>query len=238
MGPLPFGSGRNGRPANSREGQLRASMGPLPFGSGRAEIGRARSIDVDRLQWGRSLSEAEGGDAARASTLLTLMLQWGRSLSEAEGRRCTRHDDERRHGASMGPLPFGSGRMPDRAEGSDGNMRLQWGRSLSEAEGCSAHCVQRLARAALQWGRSLSEAEGPAAPASIGASASELQWGRSLSEAEGSGQTARRSGKVRCFNGAAPFRKRKVADELSVSKQLLCFNGAAPFRKRKAPRVR
>ena len=37
-----------------------ASMGPLPFGSGRANCARSRRERFEMLQWGRSLSEAEG----------------------------------------------------------------------------------------------------------------------------------------------------------------------------------
>ena len=132
MGPRPFGRGRRQALEDPLAG-IRASMGPRPFGRGRLPADTAY-LRWNGLQWGRDLSVAEGtrmteniGEYAQ--------LQWGRDLSVAEGcawararmvgvcrfngaatfrsrkadaarapfRLCVR--------ASMGPRPFGRGRM-------------------------------------------------------------------------------------------------------------------------------
>ncbi len=181
MGPLPFGSGRRRHRHDDVSDAGRASMGPLPFGSGRVALQVSNQVDVT-LQWGRSLSEAEGRLYGLDRTPIHA-LQWGRSLSEAEG--------------SVWPLL--SAML---------TQQLQWGRSLSEAEG---RHVASLAEkvVGLQWGRSLSEAEGLCAVILVfdpEASMGPLPFG--------SGRPLRRNGAlpmpVQGFNGAAPFRKRKV----------------------------
>ncbi len=160
MGPLPFGSGRFkswraasapvislrwGRSLSEAEGRainqhsrtvvILASMGPLPFGSGRFAT-RRRSPRRKWLQWGRSLSEAEGSTLARRREGKAA-LQWGRSLSEAEGSSNSASFASPAK-ASMGPLPFGSGRALPYLLQLLHETLLQWGRSLSEAEGLGA----------------------------------------------------------------------------------------------------
>ena len=133
----------------------------------------------DRLQWGRNLSVAEGRSAHRPGRRAP-GLQWGRNLSVAEGGRRSNDRLERR--ASMGPQPFGCGRVR-RSFLKDQAKRLQWGRNLSVAEGRRRRGGARRPKL--------------------------LQWGRNLSVAEGS--TSTRSGcDHRRFNGAATFRLRKA----------------------------
>ena len=63
-----------------------------------------------RLQWGRNLSVAEGGCQLRKQARLHRTLQWGRNLSVAEGpNRVPKFCKPAK--ASMGPQPFGCGRV-------------------------------------------------------------------------------------------------------------------------------
>ena len=297
MGPRPFGRGR-GKMRKVREVHGKASMGPRPFGRGRPKYGTA-AIGTLRLQWGRDLSAAEGEAAASSSPSAggfngaatfrprkgavvvviqaVLWLQWGRDLSAAEGAG-SMFRLMMAGSASMGPRPFGRGRLSAglwyspaatcfngaatfrprkvagpgkgraRPRGFNGAatfrprkdlapaytnlpMQLQWGRDLSAAEGRSS------ARACAHWRR--------------------LQWGRDLSAAEGRWWDPPGSSGG-CFNGAATFRPRKVAEATMVIAPLLLqwgrdlsaaegccgcacvchwagFNGAATFRPRKVP---
>ncbi len=186
MGPLPFGSGRVDSCRRSRTGTP-ASMGPLPFGSGRCPSDGPRPHAVSRLQWGRSLSEAEGARSASLERARAWRFNGAAPFRKRKGRQAREVPHSPPRAASMGPLPFGSGRWPCRSPGSSRRCKLQWGRSLSEAEG----------------------------------------------RVRDRGAEDR----IRCFNGAAPFRKRKgrgTPDRGCEPRSR--FNGAAPFRKRKEGR--
>ena len=133
MGPRPFGRGRSdmfsvdigrtselqwGRDLSVAEGArsdqyLRglpeASMGPRPFGRGRSKTIMSAPLARRLLQWGRDLSVAEGSRRCKPPAG-TISLQWGRDLSVAEGSwppGLTRRFAK----ASMGPRPFGRGRV-------------------------------------------------------------------------------------------------------------------------------
>ena len=108
--------------------------------------------------------------------------------------------------ASMGPRPFGRGRVPATPPADDPAW-LQWGRDLSVAEGDTYDTCTPSARP-LQWGRDLSVAEG-CGRALTGARPLLLQWGRDLSVAEGALMSVLILNSFQCFNGAATFRSRK-----------------------------
>ena len=135
MGPQPFGCGRLTELEVDVSDKI-ASMGPQPFGCGRMTVpqcaqGRSRSFNgaatfrlrkasipdsiadlATRLQWGRNLSVAEGAchSLPRSRTwcfngAATFRLRKGQVLDRG-GRRIP---------ASMGPQPFGCGRLAIRA---------------------------------------------------------------------------------------------------------------------------
>ena len=85
-----------------------ASMGPRPFGRGR-DAGNLPALPATGLQWGRDLSVAEGS-GCRPTRSPTIWLQWGRDLSVAEGCGGAAVPP-RASQASMGPRPFGRGRL-------------------------------------------------------------------------------------------------------------------------------
>ena len=182
------------------------------------------------LQWGRDLSVAEGARVPAAARALDLRLQWGRDLSVAEGpplgprprprRRfngaatfrsrkggagsAAAHEDER---ASMGPRPFGRGRIGDychvhlwdpsfngaatfRSRKGEGTHQRNEADKLASmgprpfGRGRDVEDKHVAATVSLQWGRDLSVAEGSSYTARA-RSASGLQRGRDLSVAEG-----------------------------------------------------
>ena len=158
---------------------------------------------ASRLQWGRDLSVAEGKQAHRMPDGL-IGLQWGRDLSVAEGRwspsrqwpgsgfngaatfRSRKEAEwppaQARPRASMGPRPFGRGRL-------------------------TTARATRAARHASMGPRPFGRGRAPATGTMP--STSWLQWGRDLSVAEGSSGIGKAGGR-HSFNGAATFRSRKV----------------------------
>ena len=107
MGPRPFGRGRllSGTYAFS---VLEASMGPRPFGRGRITMVR-RARAPHKLQWGRDLSVAEGAFGAAAGAGGEGFNGAATFRSRKDRRQVRRHPHDL---ASMGPRPFGRGRMP------------------------------------------------------------------------------------------------------------------------------
>ena len=163
MGPRPFGRGRNAgfyplrqrrqcfngaatfRPRKDRRAERYALKdGQLQWGRNLSAAEgsdiHARAKQKDWLQWGRDLSAAEGG-MNFLRRVSRWSLQWGRDLSAAEGAR---HVGRGRcgRGASMGPRPFGRGRLVVLHDRRDG-LLLQWGRDLSAAEGGARPLRQR-----------------------------------------------------------------------------------------------
>ena len=116
-------------------------MGPRPFGRGRGN-GITAWDRLAPLQWGRDLSVAEGNGQPRENGS-PHALQWGRDLSVAEGAMPAASTTTP-YGASMGPRPFGRGRLMA-CKGICATMPLQWGRDLSVAEGFKSYRVEILA---------------------------------------------------------------------------------------------
>ena len=180
MGPRPFGRGRQHNPTYTAGKFMLLQWGrDLSVAEGSSSEAAA-GADSCSLQWGRDLSVAEGCRRQKRRRR-DRQLQWGRDLSVAEGSpdlwnqlspgvcfngaatfrsrkggvpRPAQHALD----ASMGPRPFGRG-------------RLQPGQSLSRSGGASMGPRpfgrgRRLtagefeAWARLQWGRDLSVAEG------------------------------------------------------------------------------
>ncbi len=202
MGPLPFGSGRASIDLRSCS-RRRASMGPLPFGSGRSLRSRVCPRALV-LQWGRSLSEAEGGidDSADAE-------QHARFNGAAPFRKRKVADADRQSlltvDASMGPLPFGSGRRPDSpmsgrtcAVASMGPLPFGSGRQREFHH----------ARSGKRCG---------------------LQWGRSLSEAEGFNYLPRRIGRISASMGPLPFGSGRCGKQLGSNSGMRASMGPLPF---------
>ena len=183
--------------------RLTASMGPRPFGRGRVPRFFVLHRGAAPLQWGRDLSVAEGKDQA-GFIVDVHVLQWGRDLSVAEGAWRAQISDAP-GGASMGPRPFGRGRV--------------W-RCPLRAGRVSASMGPR------PFGRGRRQA------ARLPAEGMTLQWGRDLSVAEGS-LSAQGAAPQVCFNGAATFRSRKGVHEPESGRRPDSFNGAATFRSRK-----
>ena len=157
-----------------------ASMGPRPFGRGRGTIRRPGG--------GRSGGGFNGAATFRSRKASyttrgrsTSPLQWGRDLSVAEGRGGGPPIPPCRK-ASMGPRPFGRGRV-----GIAGGVLFQLVASMGPRP----------------FGRG--RAQPPGIPRLF---LKRLQWGRDLSVAEGSRFLRIGSG-YHCFNGAATFRSRK-----------------------------
>ena len=133
-----------------------ASMGPQLGSCGRSPIGEMHSPLASMLQWGRSLTVAEGAGQGP--------------------HHCGRH------GASMGPQLGSCGRFGRRSRTPRYEL-LQWGRSLAAAEGARPHRAARWSRcfngaAAWQLRKARGSLNTPGPP-------NELQWGRSLAAAEG-----------------------------------------------------
>ena len=163
---------------------------------------------MHRLQWGRSLSTAETGDAP-VCVCDEPVLQWGRSLSTAETiRENALGRPNLRCQASMGPQSFNCGnRVVDEPPSLSDSSRqaLQWGRSLSTAETQWRMAVKRRTAGGFNGAAvfQLRKRAWPAIAAAVHASMgpqsfncgnrtytgssrrrARLQWGRSLSTAE------------------------------------------------------
>ena len=133
-----------------------ASMGPQPFGCGRDEY------VWHKVNWapgfnGAATFRLRKGVGGRGLQRRPCSLQWGRNLSVAEGPcilepyqgrwrfngaatfRLRKADPSggliRHTSASMGPQPFGCGRIMLDSTSSWTSRMLQWGRNLSVAEG-------------------------------------------------------------------------------------------------------
>ena len=183
-----------------------ASMGPRPFGRGRKHLPTKRRRNARGLQWGRDLSVAEGCRRRAARPLEVFSFNGAATF---RSRKVGHQPRQRRalFNASMGPRPFGRGRI-----------LLGW--------------IMATPKQVLQWGRDLSVAEG-AGPAGGSAGGDKLQWGRDLSVAEGM-PIPRAAPPTTSFNGAATFRSRKAPVVRRPLRLPLSFNGAATFRSRKA----
>ena len=177
MGPQPFGCGR-----------------PLPTGIMATDEGfnGAATFRLRKGKTAKSLIRCGMGFNGAA----TFRLRKGRS--EAKQEAAAR--------ASMGPQPFGCGRLP-----------LAPNRpSIRRFNGAATFRLRKALACACR-----------AIPYDV------LQWGRNLSVAEGLGGRPELAA-VRGFNGAATFRLRKAGGAARASSRRSSFNGAATFRLRKA----
>ena len=85
-----------------------ASMGPQPFGCGRPLAARAGQQANARLQWGRNLSVAEGSLDTR---VITDTVGFNGAATFRLRKGAARRHVGRGKNASMGPQPFGCGRL-------------------------------------------------------------------------------------------------------------------------------
>ena len=187
---------------------------------------RPRLDTGEGLQWGRDLSVAEGRTVSSTSSRQRHGLQWGRDLSVAEGRyRFARS----LHGsaASMGPRPFGRGRLaPSLTEWKSQKSFNGAATFRSRKEpglattGMLPGCFNGAATFRSRKGNGLPARKARHLP---------LQWGRDLSVAEGRGWSAWSAPLVVSFNGAATFRSRKgLGGGLEVRRGLASM-GPRPF---------
>ena len=134
MGPRPFGRGRSplrggtpkvtgalqwGRDLSVAEGaycdiflcgHLHASMGPRPFGRGRHLAAIWRYAAIVALQWGRDLSVAEGSSSSSCTDASSCGFNGAATFRSRKADK-SRTLVQRFRNASMGPRPFGRGRV-------------------------------------------------------------------------------------------------------------------------------
>ena len=145
-------------PAYATPSQLPRFNGAATFRSRKGPGTTPSSTLVPLLQWGRDLSVAEGSAGKRPSSgrrcgfngAATFRSRKVRPTPRAatsvepasmgprpfgRGRLAARSSDATTRRASMGPRPFGRGRPIATAISSSANDKLQWGRDLSVAEG-------------------------------------------------------------------------------------------------------
>ena len=227
MGPRPFGRGRHRRYPR-RPSRIRASMGPRPFGRGRVWCGyhAAPCIQASmgprpfgrgrcrgpclQLAGARRFNGAATFRSRKARIAEFLVhtcgtLQWGRDLSVAEGQPA-RDIFPATQRASMGPRPFGRGRLYTELGEPDSELASMGPRPFGR--GRRSRKRVQTATSKLQWGRDLSVAEG-AHPEFPGlrhgvASMGPRPFGRGRRGPARVGPYSRM-----CFNGAATFRSRK-----------------------------
>ena len=178
MGPRPFGRGRRQGAPVAYAGHA-ASMGPRPFGRGRRALGTRLRIQVRRVNgaatvWPRKVDVPTDsppiwiGVNGAATVWPRKVLKQNRLLQciisvngaatvwprKDHGAECHKHKVQ----ASMGPRPFGRGRLKQGSE-TIGHRPRQWGRDRLAAEGGRVAQVRRGARRR-QWGRDRLAAEG------------------------------------------------------------------------------
>jgi len=115
-------------------------------------------IQIDMLQWSRSLSAAEIRTDFRRSEHCFFCFNGAAAFQPRKFEDCDIKFSHR-SSASMEPQPFSRGNHSDRSD-QKSTCWLQWSRSLSAAEMVLDAC-QRHAGIPLQWSRSLSAAEIP-----------------------------------------------------------------------------
>ena len=187
---------------------------PTPISFNGAATFRSRKVAAEmfklrkayELQWGRDLSVAEGSSSF-ARSIKRKVLQWGRDLSVAEGAKGP-PKDVLQNSASMGPRPFGRGRLWSR-HALAAMRSLQWGRDLSVAEGSYADVAARVVASASMGPR---------------------PFGRGRRRAA----AARREGR-RASMGPRPFGRGRMLNAYRFPAIAASFNGAATFRSRKGP---
>ena len=131
MGPRPFGRGRPPPAASCRPGLCvngAATVWPRKDGGRSPDQGNAR-----RRQWGRDRLAAEGASSP-AVWIAARRRQWGRDRLAAEGRYRA-GGTVRGLAASMGPRPFGRGRLACACRARRAQIKRQWGRDRLAAEG-------------------------------------------------------------------------------------------------------
>ena len=184
-------------------------MGPRPFGRGRRPWRPTRTRRGRPLQWGRDLSVAEGTPPRGTATAFP-RLQWGRDLSVAEGS--SGEPSDRIPSASMGPRPFGRGRV-------DADT---W-----------AWIADAASMGPRPFGRGRPGAQTALVDMKGHASMGPRPFGRGRPQAPPRGLESLAS-----FNGAATFRSRKAEHRVARWDCVgFRFNGAATFRSRKVAAV-
>ena len=181
MGPRPFGRGRLS--SSSKDLSECVSFNGAATFRSRKDASSNLPLQIASCFNGAATFRSRKA-AARGPGAAPAQLQWGRDLSVAEGA-CIARRRLPNEAASMGPRPFGRGRITTtRRAGMI--SELQWGRDLSVAEGRYAAARAIAGRTASMGPRPFGRGR-PAAPTSPSTTAP-LQWGRDLSVAEGFGQ--------------------------------------------------
>ena len=160
MGPPPFGDGKRASRRRRRR-RVRSFNGATAFrrwkGAGSYQLAGANvrlqwghrlsamesgvnsagQKDLNELQWGHRLSAMESMIANEIPTGMN-PLQWGHRLSAME--RIRGHPGPAVHGlASMGPPPFGDGKLRRIMAQDAVRVLLQWGHRLSAMESGGRH---------------------------------------------------------------------------------------------------
>ena len=228
---------------------FRCFNGAATFRSRKAAAYGPELSGWQELQWGRDLSVAEGHNLRDIAKEMH-KLQWGRDLSVAEGRP---GPVERQPGraASMGPRPFGRGRLAPAAM--QGHTRARFNGAATFRSRKANGLSTLIPLALLQWGRDLSVAEGRGLAAgarrqfvaSMGPrpfgrgrfeasdsrkDTSSLQWGRDLSVAEGRPRRRRSALRGRRASmGPRPFGRGRRLAGLGGGARRAASMGPRPF---------
>ncbi len=248
MGPPPFGDGKR----SCLRGMLRRVScfnGATAFRRWKAFNLVLRITGYRKLQWGHRLSAMERFRAP-ATHLRSRRLQWGHRLSAME-RGLPEPDISAQERASMGPPPFGDGKLlnsiqswlrPIRFNGATAfrrwkappksprlswSFQLQWGHRLSAMESPSRANAQRL-RIQLQWGHRLSAMESLKRFLNR-ARISPLQWGHRLSAMESACDQLTLWGLAVASMGPPPFGDGKPDGDLDVGPGSSASMGPPPF---------
>ena len=179
-------------------------MGPRPFGRGRRHC-CACLVRRDLLQWGRDLSAAEGSSPSCAPPSRATCFNGAATFRPRKVPSKVQSAKENLR-ASMGPRPFGRGRVIRRFSRSRGIAGFNGAATFRPRKAVVVGEIVPAGQASMgprPFGR------GRHSGGAEGGQAGQLQWGRDLSAAEGrrpASRSARRCG----FNGAATFRPRKA----------------------------
>ena len=214
---------------------LIASMGPPPFGDGKLAPALPPAAPAPRFN---------GATAFRRWKVAVYVhihrnvreLQWGHRLSAMERPPISPTGRDRIR-ASMGPPPFGDGKMHHVGRAALERHRLQWGHRLSAMErrlcGSSSPACLPSFNGATAFRRWKAEYQ-----LRIDSLTAELQWGHRLSAMERRYPIGAWEATEASFNGATAFRRWKASRPVPVLSLPSSFNGATAFRRWKAVSIR
>ena len=205
MGPHSFKCGSSIY-EDDRNGRITGFNGAALFQVRKLNVVTITRVNINQLQWGRTLSSAEVNQA-EIFTPIEIELQWGRTLSSAEVR-LTAPFPIKFPRSFNGAALFQVRKYPNVDHQPKPPAMLQWGRTLSSAE-VSAPTSARVFHSGSFNGAALFQVR-KLAPSPLAISPpSRLQWGRTLSSAEVFSVISLIPFRAAGFNGAALFQVRK-----------------------------